>query len=217
MRLLLIEDEQILGDAVVSYLKKTHAVDWMQSFADGEDALRTVAYDMVLLDLRLPDGSGLDILKVLRDRGDATPVIILTAQNQISDRISGLNAGADDYVVKPFDLGELSARIEALRRRSKNTVSPTVRLGDLEVDQPNKKISRAGKEVSLTAREWALFEYLFSNINVTVSKSRLEEVLYNFGAEVESNAVEVYISRLRKKLGNATIRTHRGLGYRMER
>ena len=216
MRLLLIEDEEILGDAVVSHLKTTHAVDWMQTCADGEDALLTVDYDMVLLDLRLPDGSGLDLLKALRNRGDARPVIILTAQNQISERISGLNAGADDYIVKPFDLGELSARIEALRRRASNKVSPLLKLGDIEVDQSNKSVFRSGEEVNLTAREWALFEYLLHNLNITVSKSRLEEVLYSFGAEVESNAVEVYISRLRKKLGNDVIRTHRGLGYRME-
>lgn len=217
MRLLLIEDEDVLGDAVVSHLKKTHAVDWMQTCSDGENALRTVDYDMVLLDLRLPDGNGLDLLKTLRGRGDARPVIILTAQNQISERIAGLNAGADDYLVKPFDLGELSARIDALRRRSSNKVSPLLKFGDIEVDQSKKSVVKDGNEIALTSREWALFEYLVQNLNVTVSKARLEEVLYSFGAEVESNAVEVYISRLRKKLGNDVIQTHRGFGYRMER
>jgi two-component system OmpR family response regulator len=217
MRILLIEDEPVLGEAVLTHLKRSnHAVDWVQRLDDAEAALRAVDYGLVLLDLHLPDGRGLDLLRNLRKEEDKRPVIILTARDQIRDRIEGLNAGADDYIVKPFDLDELIARILAVQRRSATKASPAVRVGSLLIDQVDRKVWCEDREVPLTAREWALLECLARRVGATLSKSQLEEALYAFGSEIESNAVEVYVSRLRKKLGAKTIHTVRGLGYRLE-
>lgn len=154
-------------------------------------------------------------LRQQRAAGDVTPVIILTAQDQISDRIAGLNAGADDYLVKPFDLFELSARVAAVARRYSGNPNPQIRLGDLQVDVSARTVQRAGVTVDLTAREWALFEAFVQRPSALLSKSQLEERLYAFGAEIESNTIEVYISRLRKKLGRDLIETVRGMGYRL--
>jgi two-component system OmpR family response regulator len=217
MRILLIEDEPLLGEAVATHLKKWHAVDWMQRLDDGSEAVANVAYDLLLLDLNLPDGRGIDFLRTIRQEGKTLPVIVITARDQVRDRIEGLNTGADDYVVKPFDLGELSARILALQRRSAAMPSPRQRIGQLEIDQATRTIWKDGNEVPLTAREWALFDCFSHRLGVTVSKTQLEEILYEFGSEIESNAVEVYVSRLRKKLGGDAIRTLRGMGYRMDR
>ncbi len=218
MRILLVEDEPMLGEAVATHLKRSnHAVDWVQRLDDAEAALRAVDYGLMLLDLHLPDGRGLDLLRRLRLTGDKRPVIILTARDQIRDRIDGLNAGADDYMVKPFDLDELVARIMAVQRRTAEKASPTFRAGKLTIDQAARKVWRDGDEVQLTAREWALLESLAQRAGTTLSKAQLEEALYAFGSEIESNAVEVYVSRLRKKLGADAIHTVRGLGYRLER
>lgn len=217
MRLLLIEDEPVLGEAIATHLKRSgHAVDWVQRLDDAEAALRAVDYGLVLLDLHLPDGRGLDLLRTLRKDVDKRPVIILTARDQISDRIEGLNAGADDYLVKPFDLDELVARVLAVHRRSVANAGPTIQAGSLTIDQVNRKAWRGGQEIVLTAREWGLLECLSQRVGATFSKAQLEEALYAFGSEIESNAVEVYVSRLRKKLGANVIRTIRGLGYRLE-
>lgn len=217
MRILLVEDELVLGDAVATHLKRSnHAVDWVQRIDDAEAALRAVDYRIVLLDLHLPDGRGLDLLRSLRRVDDTRPIIILTARDQIRDRIEGLNAGADDYLVKPFDLDELVARIAAVQRRSAEKASSTIRVGDLVIDQTARNVWRNDKEIQLTAREWALLDCLAERSGATLSKVQLEEALYAFGAEIESNAVEVYISRLRKKLGAEVIRTMRGVGYRLE-
>lgn len=217
MRILLIEDEPLLGEAVATHLRRAHAVDWVQSLGDGTEAMRTVAYDLLLLDLNLPDGHGIDLLERLRRTGQAVPVIVITARDQVRDRIGGLNAGADDYIVKPFDLDELSARIQAVQRRATAMPAPRQTIGGLEIDLTARRIWLKGEEIDLTAREWAILECLMSRLGSIVSKVRLEEALYAFGAEVESNAVEVYVSRLRKKLGSDAIRTLRGLGYRMDR
>lgn len=217
MRILLIEDEPLLGEAVAAHLHKLHSVDWMQSLDAASEAMRTVDYDVVLLDLNLPDGHGLDLLTSVRKAGQAVPIIIITARDQVRDRIHGLNAGADDYVLKPFDLDELSARIHSVQRRAIAMTSPQQTIGDIVIDQTARRILKGGVEVSLTAREWAVLECFTHRLGAIVSKAKLEEVLYAFGAEIESNAVEVYISRLRKKLGSEAIRTLRGLGYRMDR
>ena len=217
MRILLIEDEALLGGAVAAHLHKLHAVDWMQSLDAASEAMRTVDYDLVLLDLNLPDGHGLDFLVSVRKSGRDVPVIIITARDQVRDRIQGLNAGADDYVLKPFDLDELSARINSVQRRAIAMANPQQTIGDLVIDQTARRVSRAGVEISLTAREWAVLECFTQRLGAAVSKAKLEDVLCAFGAEIESNAVEVYVSRLRKKLGAESIRTLRGLGYRMDR
>jgi two-component system OmpR family response regulator len=170
----------------------------------------------VLLDLNLPDGHGLELLRALRKSGVATPVIILTAQDQIASRIDGLNAGADDYLVKPFNLSELSARLGAVARRYGGNPSPKLLLGELEIDTAVRSVMRDHHTVDLTAREWAVFERLIRSPGILVSKAQIEDALFEFGAEVESNAVEVYVSRLRKKLGRESVETVRGLGYRVK-
>jgi two-component system OmpR family response regulator len=191
-------------------------VDWVQSLGYAETSVRTTAYDLVLLDLMLPDGHGIDFLKKLRQTGNATPVIILTARDQVSDRIEGLNAGADDYLVKPFDLSELSARVGAVARRYRGNPNPVVVIGELEVNLSDHRIRRNGDSVELTAREWALLEAFIQRPGMLLSRSQLEERLYEFGSEIESNTIEVYISRLRKKLGRDSIVTVRGMGYRLK-
>jgi len=187
----------------------------MQRLAEAREAAETVAYELILLDLNLPDGRGIDFLKELRRRGRDVPVIILTAQDQISSRIEGLNSGADDYLIKPFDLSELSARVAAVARRYGGSANPLLQRGNLELDIARRIANIEGKPVELTAREWAVLERLVRNASGIVSKSEIEDSLYEFGAEIESNAVEVYISRLRKKLGRDTIRTVRGVGYKV--
>ena len=216
MRILLIEDDTVLGAAVRDQIAADgHSVDWMTRLDQAGDAMAGAAYDLVLLDLMLPDGRGLPFLKTLRGRGDVTPVIILTALDQVSDRIDGLNAGADDYLVKPFDLAELSARIGSVARRYTGNPNPIITHGTLEIDRAAKSVRRAGKPIALTAREWALFDAFLARPGQLLSKSQLEEKLYAFDSEVESNTIEVHVSRLRKKLGNDVIDTERGLGYRL--
>ncbi|WP_018402728.1 response regulator [Marinobacter gelidimuriae] len=217
MRVLLVEDTIGLGEAVRDQISDDgHAVDWVQSLGFAETSVKTTSYNLILLDLMLPDGHGFDFLKKLRATGDTTPVIILTARDQVSDRIAGLNAGADDYLVKPFDLSELSARVAAVARRYRGNPNPLVRVGNLEVDLGDHRINRNGQPVELTAREWALFEGFLQRPGILLSRAQLEDRLYEFGAEIESNTIEVYISRMRKKLGHDAIVTVRGMGYRLE-
>ncbi|OJY34848.1 MAG: DNA-binding response regulator [Rhodobacterales bacterium 65-51] len=216
MRLLLIEDDTVLGAAVRDQIAADgQSVDWVTRLDAAGDALRGTAYDLVLLDLMLPDGRGIVFLRAMRARGDVTPVIILTALDQVSDRIEGLNAGADDYLVKPFDLAELSARIGSVARRYSGNPNPIISHGALEIDLAARSVLRDGKTVALTAREWALFEALLARPGQLLSKAQLEEKLYAFDAEIESNTIEVHVSRLRKKLGATVIETERGMGYRL--
>ncbi|MDQ7246819.1 response regulator transcription factor [Dongia sedimenti] len=216
MRILLIEDEPALGQAVREHVAATgHAVDHVLRLDDARAALRGVDYGLILLDLHLPDGRGLDLLKSLRNAGDKRPVIILTARDQIRDRIEGLNAGADDYLVKPFDLDELTARVAAVARRASGDPAPVIRLGELEIDLTGRELKRNGRRIDITGREWAVLDQLLSRRNRIVTKEQFEEALYPFGAEIESNAIEVHISRLRKKLGRTLIETVRGVGYRL--
>lgn len=214
MRLLLVEDTADLAASVLRHLRdQGHAVDHARDAASAFDALAVSDYACVILDLGLPDGSGLDVLKARRGQGDRTPVIIATARDQISDRIAGLDAGADDYVVKPFDLQELSARIRAHARRAQGSPETRLILGPLEVDRAAAKVWRDGVEVRLTSREWALLDTLAGARGRILGKPALEEALFAFDDAVEGNAVEVYISRLRQKLGAGAIETRRGLGY----
>jgi len=216
MRALLIEDDTTLGMAIRDQVAGDgHSVDWVTRLDAAGDALAVAVYDLVLLDLMLPDGRGIAFLKTLRLRGDVTPVIILTALDQVSDRIEGLNAGADDYLVRPFDLSELSARIGSVARRYTGNPNPLISLGDLEIDLAARSITRSGKNVMLTAREWALFEAFLARPGQLLSKAQLEERLYTFDSDVSSNTIEVHVSRLRKKLGHDMIETERGLGYRL--
>lgn len=216
MRVLLIEDDTVLGAAVRDQiLADGHGTDWVTRLDAAGDAMATASYDLILLDLMLPDGRGIVFLKTLRGRGDVTPVIILTALDQVSDRIEGLNAGADDYLVKPFDLAELSARIGSVARRYTGNPNPLIKIGVLEIDLAARSIRRDGKAVALTAREWVLLETFLQRPGQLLSKGLLEERLYNFDTEIESNTIEVHVSRLRKKLGQKIIDTERGLGYRL--
>lgn len=216
MRILLIEDEPLLGDAIVAHLSRSgHAVDWAPRLDEADAALDAIDYGLVLLDLHLPDGRGLDLMRRRRKAGDTRPYIITTARDQIRDRIDGLNAGADDYIVKPFDLDELEARVQAVQRRYTAKPCPTLTIGSLTINAPTRQVWRDGEEVQLTAREWALLDRLAERPGATVSKARVEDAIYAMGAEIESNAVEVYVSRLRKKLGASAIETIRGLGYRL--
>lgn len=216
MRMLLVEDDHVLGQAVQDQsVADGHSVDWVKGVVDAQAAIVSAPFELVLLDLMLPDGRGLDFLKARRAAGDATPVIVLTARDQISDRIAALDAGADDYLVKPFDLFELSARVRAVGRRYAGNPNPLVVIADLEIDLAARSIRRAGKSVQLTRREWSLFEAFVQRPSQLMSKPQLEERLYSFDEEVESNTIEVYIGRLRRKLGADIIETVRGMGYRL--
>jgi len=217
LRILLIEDDHVLGSAIRDHLLASgHGVDWMQRIDDARLALAGVRYELMLLDLGLPDGRGLDLLREVRAAGNPVPVLITTAQDQVAVRIEGLNAGADDYLVKPFDLAELSARIAAVTRRYAGNPNPRIVSSGVGIDLAHRTVSRDGKPVSLTAREWAVLERLVSRRGAVVTKPEIEDSLYAFGAEVESNAVEVYVSHLRKKLGREFVRTIRGLGYQVQ-
>jgi two-component system, OmpR family, response regulator len=214
MRVLLVEDEPHIGSAVQEHVRAAgHAVDWVRQIGAADDAARSVQYDALLLDLHLPDGRGLDFLKKLRRRGDTLAVVILTARDQVSDRIEGLKAGADDYLVKPFDLDEMNARLQAVARRYHGKSTPTVQLGPVELEPESRLARLNGEPVEVTAREWAVLDVLLRRPNSTVSKEAIEDALYAFGNEIESNAIEAHISRIRRKFGRDFIRTVRGVGY----
>jgi two-component system OmpR family response regulator len=216
MRILLIEDDPALGAAVRDQIAaEGHRPDLAPTLADASDFLATMPYDLILLDLGLPDGRGIDFLRALRTKGSATPVMILTAHDRITERIEGLNAGADDYMVKPFDLAELSARISAVARRYSGNPNPLITLGALEIDLAAHAIFGPDGQIDLSQREWIIFEALLQRPGQIVSKSQIEDQIYAFDSEVESNTIEVYVSRLRKKLGKDVVQTLRGLGYRL--
>lgn len=216
MRVLFVQDDHVLGLAVKDRIAADgHGVDWVRRLDDASQATSTIDYGLILLDLSLPDGCSLDFLKELRRRGSHVPIMILTGHDQIANRIDGLNSGADDYMVKPLDMSELSARLFAFARRYEGVGSPEIRIGDLVVDEGRKLIKRRGMNISLTSREWAVLTVLIQNLGVIVAKSKIEDALHAFGMEVESNTVEVYVSRVRKKIGKDTIKTCRGLGYQI--
>lgn len=214
MRLLVVEDTEDLADALVRHLRdQGHSVDHVATATDAAAALRVADYAAVVLDIGLPDGSGLDLLRAERARGNRVPILIATARDRISDRIAGLDAGADDYVVKPFDLGEVEARIRAQIRRATAAGATEARLGDLRVDLAGARVFGPTGEIRLTAREWSVLELLVGARGRVRSRAALEEALYAFDDEIAGNAVEVYVSRLRGKLGAGVIETRRGLGY----
>ena len=216
MRILVVEDDPMLFDGLLVGLGLAgFTVDAVASCEEAFAALQTHSYDAVVLDLMLPDGSGLDILASLRRRKDVTPVVLLTARDQVSDRIAGLDAGADDYVGKPFDLDELAARVRAAARRGAGRAAPMLEWRGVVLDPARQAVSLDGKPLALTRREFGVLRALMEHPGSTVSKSTLEETLYGWQEEVESNAVEVHVHHLRAKLGTGFIRTVRGLGYRL--
>ena len=214
MRVLLVEDDGLLGSAVVAGLEQAgYTVDWLRNGRQAATALSDDEPDLLVLDLGLPEKDGLTLLRELRARESPLPVLVLTARDTVEDRIAGLDLGADDYLVKPFDLGELTARLRAIARRRGGRASPLIRHGDLVLDPATRTVAVDGVEVSLSARAVAILEALLERPGVPLSRERLEQILYGWGEGVESNAVEVHIHHLRKKLGKDRIRTIRGLGY----
>ncbi|KEP68707.1 transcriptional regulator [Thioclava dalianensis] len=218
MRLLLIEDEADLASAVGAHLRaQGHAVDLAPDLEMARISTRMAEFDLILLDLGLPDGNGLDFLRELRQSGHRTPVLITTARDQIMERIAGLEAGADDYLLKPYDLGELVARVTAIHRRAEGLAETDRRFGALRIVPQTRAVYLEDAQVHLTRKEWAVLERLSRRADVTVSREQLEGALYAFDDEIASNALEAHISRLRAKLGRAAIETERGFGYRMGR
>lgn len=214
MRLLLVEDDRMIGESVVDGLTQDgYAVDWARDGNAAESALAAHDYAAVLLDLGLPRRDGLEVLRKLRARGSDVPVLVITARDAISDRIRGLDAGADDYLVKPFDLDELAARVRALSRRAAGRAQPIVEHGPVTLNPATREVTVHGRTVSLSAREFALLEALTSHPGVVLSRAQLEQRLYGWEEEVSSNAIEVHIHNLRRKLGADVIRSERGVGY----
>jgi DNA-binding response OmpR family regulator len=221
MRLLLVEDDAMLGTALRAGLRQDgHAVDWVRSAGEAQAAWLVApehasTYDAVVLDLGLPDGSGVELVKSARARGVATPILIATARDRIADRVAGLDAGADDYMVKPIDLDELAARLRALERRVAGRAAPTIELGRIAIDPAARRVTRNGMPIELTAREFALLMALARRPGAVLTRAQLIEAVYGWNEGIESNALDVHVHHLRRKLGAALIETCRGLGYRL--
>jgi DNA-binding response OmpR family regulator len=217
MRILLIEDDPLLGDATEAGLSHDgYTVEWMHNGDHGDSALRNESFDGVVLDLGLPGKSGLDILQAMRGRNDTTPALILTARDSIEDRIKGLDSGADDYLIKPFDLDELSARLRALIRRAAGRSSPLIEIATVVLDPATHLVTLNNETVDFSQREFSLLQLLMEAAPRVLSRSYLEEHLYSWESDVGSNVLEVHIHNLRKKLGKTFIHTIRGVGYRVE-
>ena len=204
----------MIGESIRAALKQDgSAVDWVRDGRSAEITLATEQFDLVLLDLGLPQRDGLEILRAMRLRHDQTPVIVLTARDALQDRVAGLDAGADDYLVKPFELEELAARIRAVTRRKAGRAEPAIEVGDVRLDPSMRQVTRGGEPVVLSAREYAVLEALMSRPGAILSRAQLEDRLYGWGDAIESNAVSVYVHQLRRKLGSDFIRNVRGVGY----
>jgi two-component system OmpR family response regulator/two-component system response regulator QseB len=214
MRLLLVEDDEILGDGIKAGLTmEGYAVDWVMDGNLANEALKTNSYELVVLDLNLPGMEGMDVLKELRKRKDETPVLVLTAKDTVDDRIHGLDSGADDFVAKPFELSEVCARLRALARRQSGRSVPQIEHQGVLLDPASHVVTVKNKRIDLSQKEFGILNFLMSNIGRVISRARIEEALYSWGSEIESNSVEVHIHHLRKKLGAKFIRTVRGVGY----
>ena len=214
MRILLVEDDTMIGESVRDLLQAEHyAVDWVKDGELADAALQTQTYDLILLDLGLPRRDGLSVLRALRARKDRTPVLIATARDGVQQRVEGLDAGADDYVLKPYDLDELLARIRALVRRAAGRAEPTYEHNGVNINPATREVMAAGKPVALSAHEWAVLEALLARPGRVLSRTQLEEKLYGWKDEINSNVVEVYIHGLRRKLGADLIQNIRGVGY----
>jgi DNA-binding response OmpR family regulator len=219
VRILLVEDDRLLGDGIRAGLQQAgHVVDWVEDGEEARLALKTEPYAALVLDLGLPRLSGLDLLRGLRRQHNPLPVLILTARDTVADRVAGLDAGADDYLIKPFDLDELLARLRAIARRSQGRAAPLLRHKELVLDPEARSVTRAGQVVELSARELAILTLLLENAGRVLSRGQLEQSLYGWDEESpESNAIEVHIHHLRRKLGPELIRTLRGIGYLIEK
>ncbi len=218
MRLLLVEDDTMLGDGVrAGLMQEGFTVDWAQDGAAAQLAIQAEPYSLIILDLGLPKLSGLDLLKLLRQSGNATPILILTARDTVADRVKGLDSGADDYLIKPFDLDELSARIRALLRRNTGRATPQIIHDKIVLDPAAHAVTSSGIQIELSTREFTVLQALLENSGRVMSRDQLEQQLYGWNDEVESNAVEVHIHHLRKKLGTELIRTVRGVGYMIDK
>ncbi|MFJ3058910.1 response regulator [Herbaspirillum sp. NPDC087042] len=214
MRVLLVEDDPMVGEAVRKGLRQDgFAIDWVQDGKSADVALRTEDYAMMLLDLGLPHKDGLAVLRTLRERGNSIPVLITTARDAVADRVAGLDAGADDYLIKPFDLEELSARMRALSRRQAGRAESLVQVREVVLNPATHEVTVGGKPVNLSAREFALLHAFMDRPGVVLSRAQLEEKLYGWDDSIESNAVEVHIHALRKKVGSDFIKNVRGVGY----
>lgn len=214
MRLLLVEDDKLMGAGIKTGLRQDgYNVDWFESGSEAGHAIEMENFDMMILDLGLPDKDGIEVLREVRSKKKNIPVLILTARNNVSDRVEGLDAGADDYMSKPFDLRELNARIRALVRRNKGRVLSQIQYGSLVIDPARREVKLGGQIIDLSPKEFAVLETLLENAGSVVTKTRLEESVYSWGHEVESNALEVHIHNLRRKLNQKLIRTVRGVGY----
>jgi two-component system response regulator QseB len=217
MRMLLVEDDEVLGDGLKAILTQNyHTVEWVRDAESALPVLATSHVDLIILDLNLPGRTGLEMLESLREEGHSTPVLVVTARTQVSDRILALDGGADDYLVKPFDVDELLARIRALHRRSQGVSLPLLVNGDLVMDPVSCAVTLKGEPVPLYRREFKLLQVLMENLGRVMSRDRLETSIYGWEDEVASNAIEVHIHHLRKKIGSGFIRTVRGVGYMME-
>lgn len=218
MRILLAEDDPQLGDGLTVGLRQDgYAVDWVKDGVAADLALKTESYDLLVLDLGLPRLAGMEVLGRLRGRGQTLPVLILTARDATGDKIAGLDSGADDYVVKPIDLDELAARVRALARRSTGRATPLLHLGEIELDPASHRVTLGGVPVELATREFSLLQSLMQNAGRVMTRAQLEASLYGWRDEPDSNALEVHIHHLRKKLGTNVIKTLRGVGYLMSK
>jgi DNA-binding response OmpR family regulator len=216
MRILIVEDDKVIGDGLVQgLLMDNYAVDWVETKNAADTALRTTTYELIILDIGLPDGSGLDVLKKLRQQGNDLPVLILTAYDETPQKVKGLDTGADDYLIKPFDLDELRARIRALQRRATGRGTPLFKSADIVLDPATHKVTLAGAPVKLGPKEFAILQALMENPGRVLSKAQLEERLYGWDMENESNTIEVHIHGLRRKLGKSMVVTVRHVGYKI--